>query len=133
MGSPLIVKVNPGLCGLHKLSNRVVALRDWAQDLQARRAKDEQRNQVASGAYVATAHTKIQSLQSKLQRLLDGYLDQDIDRETYTNKKAELMSEKKSLEEQSAKRTLTIVVGSNHSKNGLQRLPTSVISLSPKT
>lgn len=45
-------------------------------------------------------------MQSKLQRLLDGYLDQDIDRETYLAKKAELMSEKKSLQEQSSKLTL---------------------------
>ena len=79
---------------------------DWAQDLQARLAKDEQKNQTASGVFVANAQTKIQSLQSKLQRLLDGYLDQDIDRDTYVEKKAELMSEKKSLEEQSSKLTL---------------------------
>jgi hypothetical protein len=44
-------------------------------------------------------------LQSKLQRLLDGYLDQDIERSVYVNKKSELISEKKSLEEQSAKLT----------------------------
>jgi hypothetical protein len=55
---------------------------------------------------VAGAQTRIASLQSKLQRLLDGYLDQDIDRDTYLDKKAELMSEKKSLEEQSSKLTL---------------------------
>ncbi len=78
----------------------------WAQDLQARLTKDEQTEQNTSGVFVANAHTKIAGLQSKLQRLLDGYLDQDIERETYLAKKAELMSEKKSLEEQSAKLTL---------------------------
>ena len=36
---------------------------------------------------------------AKLQRLLDSFLDELIDRQTYTHKKAELMSEKKSLEE----------------------------------
>lgn len=36
----------------------------------------------------------------KLQRLLDGYLEQDMERETYRQEKAKLLSEKKSLEEQ---------------------------------
>ena len=36
---------------------------------------------------------------AKLQRLLDSFLDELIDRQTYTHKKAELMSQKKSLEE----------------------------------
>jgi hypothetical protein len=35
----------------------------------------------------------------KLQRLLDGYLDQDIEQEIYRTEKAKLLSEKKSLEE----------------------------------
>ena len=35
-----------------------------------------------------------------MQRLLDSFLDELIDRQTYFAKKAELMSEKKSLEEQ---------------------------------
>lgn len=42
----------------------------------------------------------------KLQRLLDGYLDQDIDQQTYRTRQGELMSEKKSLEEQIGKLTL---------------------------
>ncbi len=78
----------------------------WAQSLKVMLDKDEQTEQNTSGVFVANAKNKIASLQSKLQRLLDGYLDQDIDRETYLNKKAELMSEKKSLEEQSSQLTL---------------------------
>ena len=42
----------------------------------------------------------ITDITAKLQRLLDGYLDQDIDREIYRTEKAKLLSEKKSLEEQ---------------------------------
>jgi len=80
--------------------------KSWADELNAMLAKDERSSDQTSGLFVSNAQTKIASLQSKLQRLLDGYLDQDIDRETYTTKKAELMSEKKSLEEQSAKLTL---------------------------
>ena len=36
----------------------------------------------------------------KLQRLLDGYLEQDIEKEVYRTEKAKLLSEKKSLEEE---------------------------------
>ena len=39
----------------------------------------------------------------KLQRLLDGYLEQDIDREIYRIEKAKLLYEKKSLDEQNIK------------------------------
>jgi hypothetical protein len=42
---------------------------------------------------------KIEALNRKQKILLDGYLDQDIDRQTFVNKKAEIMGEKKSLEE----------------------------------
>jgi len=79
---------------------------DWKVDLLARLVQDERNEQDSTHTFVATAQTRIASLQSKLQRLLDSYLDQDIDRDTYLDKKAELMSEKKSLEEQSSKLTL---------------------------
>ena len=78
----------------------------WKADLLARLEQDERNEQSSTHAFVATTQTRITSLQNKLQRLLDSYLDQDIDRDTYLDKKAELMSEKKSLEEQSSKLTL---------------------------
>ena len=78
---------------------------DWAQDLRTMLNKDEQKEQSTTSIFIVRAQEKIQILQNKLQRLLDGYLDQDIDRETYAAKKAELMSQKKSLEEQSTKIT----------------------------
>ena len=42
---------------------------------------------------------RITDIQTKLQRLLGGYLEQDIDREVYREEKAKLLSDKKSLEE----------------------------------
>ena len=42
----------------------------------------------------------ITDITAKLQRLLDGYLDQDIDKEIYRAEKSKLLSEKKSLEEE---------------------------------
>ena len=79
---------------------------DWKADLLARLEQDERNERDSTHTFVATAQTRIASLQSKLQRFLDGYLDQDIDRDAYLDKKAKLMSEKKSLEEQSSKLTL---------------------------
>ena len=44
--------------------------------------------------------TDITHLSEKLQRLLDGFLDGVLERDIYTQKKAEIMSQKKTLEEQ---------------------------------
>jgi len=51
-------------------------------------------------ALVVENEKRIKIIAEKLQRLLDGYLDQDIDKETYRAEKAKLLSEKKSLEEE---------------------------------
>jgi hypothetical protein len=53
-------------------------------------------------AFVLKSQNQIRAIQTKLQRLLDGYLKQDIEREIYRTEKAKLLSEKKSLEEQIA-------------------------------
>ena len=84
--------------------------KSWAQALETMLAADEKKANETSGVFIADAQTRISNLQSKLQRLLDGYLDQAIDQPTYKTKQAELMSEKKSLEEQIGK--LTLAAGS---------------------
>ncbi len=76
---------------------------DWAEELRKMLAKDEKESAQSATAFVQEAGNKIRAIQTKLQRLLDGYLEQDIEREIYLTKKAELMSEKKSLEEQMAR------------------------------
>jgi site-specific DNA recombinase len=78
----------------------------WAQALETMIVEDERKAEQSSGVFVADAQTRVSNLQSKLQRLLDSYLDQDIDQPTYRANQAELMSEKKSLEEQISKLTL---------------------------
>ncbi len=80
--------------------------KSWAEQLETMLAADEKKAEQSSGVFVANAQTRLASLQSKLQRLLDGYLDQDIEQTVYRAKQAELMSEKKSLEEQVSKLTL---------------------------
>ena len=80
--------------------------KSWADELHTMLNEDEKKSEQSSGVFIADAQNTISSLQSKLQRLLDSYLDQDIDQVTYKAKQAELMSEKKSLEEQIGKLTL---------------------------
>ena len=78
----------------------------WATTMGKMLDEDEKKASQTSGLFVAGAQTRLASLQVKLQRLLDSYLDQDIDQNTYRSKQGELMSEKKSLEEQVSKHTL---------------------------
>ncbi|MFZ2544499.1 MAG: recombinase family protein, partial [Candidatus Saccharimonadales bacterium] len=78
----------------------------WAEQLEIMLAEDEKQVERSSGVFIADTQIRVSNLQSKLQRLLDSYLDQDIDQLTYRAKQAELMSDKKSLEEQIGKLTL---------------------------
>ena len=78
----------------------------WAVELEVMLAADEKQAEQSSGVFIADAQTQVTGLQGKLKRLLDSYLDQDIDQPTYKAKQAELMSAKKSLEEQISKLTL---------------------------
>ena len=65
--------------------------------------KEKLESAQSSTAFVQEAGERIRAIQTKLQRLLDGYLEQDIEREVYQEQKAVLLSEKKSLEEQMAR------------------------------
>ncbi len=80
--------------------------KSWADELHTMLNEDEKKAEQSSGVLIANTQNTISSLQGKLQRLLDSYLDQDIDQPTYRAKQSELMSEKKSLEEQIGKLTL---------------------------
>ncbi|MFZ1801656.1 MAG: recombinase family protein, partial [Candidatus Saccharimonas aalborgensis] len=91
---------------LSSLLNEYALPDTWHKALSTMLDTDGQNAERTSGVFIAQMQTKIANLQSKLQRLLDSYLDQDVEHETYLQKKAELMSEKKSLEEQSSKLTL---------------------------
>ncbi len=80
--------------------------KSWAVELETMLGKDEKQAEQSSGVFISEAQERISNLQSKLQRLLDSYLDQDIDQATYKITQAELISKKKSLEEQITKLTL---------------------------
>ena len=72
---------------------------DWAEKLKIRLEKDKTKSAQSVSAFVQDNKNRIAKIQIKLQRLLNGYLEQDIEREIYREQKAVLLSEKKSLEE----------------------------------
>jgi len=80
--------------------------KSWADKLRELMETDQANEQSRNQTQTDDLQTNIAQLSAELQRLLDSYLDQDIDRETYTNKKAEIMSQKKSFEEKLSKLTL---------------------------
>ena len=72
----------------------------WGDWLRQNIDKAEREAQAKSDTTLDELRGKVAHLSGKLQRLLDSFLDELIDRQTYLANKAELMSEKKSLEEQ---------------------------------
>ena len=79
----------------------------WADKLRELMDKDVNYQQTRNRMQTTDLQATIAQLSAKLQRLLDSYLDQDIDRDTYINKKAEMMSQKKSFEEKLSKLMLS--------------------------
>ena len=80
---------------LQKFSLRL----DWTEKLLEMAEKDKTKSAQSISAFVQESGEKMRAINIKLQRLLDGYLEQDIERETYRQEKAKLLLEKKSLEE----------------------------------
>ena len=74
---------------------------DWADEM-LERVKEEKKQSAQSDALMAEQkRAEIEKINLRLQKLLDSFLDEIIDRETYVAEKAKWMSQKKSLEEQS--------------------------------
>ena len=88
---------------ISSLLQKVSLRSDWAEKLLEMLEKDKMKSAQSVSAFVQNAETRIKVITGKLQRLLDGYLEQDIDREIYRTEKSKLLSEKKSLEEQNIK------------------------------
>ena len=72
---------------------------DWADYMKKRLSEDKKDSAQSVNAFVQETRGKIEVINSKLQRLLDGYLDQAIDQETYKTEKNKLVNSKKSLDE----------------------------------
>ena len=67
------------------------------------RTRDEQETQSVTAAAVQDLRAKVADLNERISRLTDLYVEQDIDRDAYLERKRALMSERKSAEEQIAR------------------------------
>ena len=71
---------------------------DWRDYMMSRLEQDETTAQDESDTIIRELRGELDTMNAKLKRLFDLYLDGDIDREDYKDRQSELMSEKKSLE-----------------------------------
>ena len=85
---------------ISSLLQKVSLPQDWADYLNMRLEKDQAESAQSVSAFVQKNQKMIADIVVKLQRLLDSYLEQDVEKEVYRAEKAKLLSEKKSLEEQ---------------------------------
>ena len=85
---------------LSSLIKSVSLPKDWAEELLKMAEKDFKNSAQSNFAGVKEKQDKISSLSKKLERLLNGYLDQVIDEQDYRLQKGKLLSDKKSLEEE---------------------------------
>ena len=72
--------------------------KDWRDYMLSRSEQDEMTAQNESKMVIGGLRDQSDTIQTKLKRLFDLYLDGDIDRDDYKDRQAELMSEKKSIE-----------------------------------
>ena len=78
-----------------------VSLRkDWADKMLTKLSLEEKDVAQSLHVFVGEKQAEIKVINEKLQRLLDSYLEQDVERNDYLLKKAELLALKKKLEEQ---------------------------------
>ena len=71
----------------------------WAKEFEICIKNDEKEAELSSKVIVNDLRNKVSDISEKIQRLLDIYIAQDIDRETYLKERSKLFSEKKSFEE----------------------------------
>ena len=81
------------LLGEYEMSSEIY---DFMTD---KMVQDEQAESVGNLSLLDDLRTQIARLNGKHKILLDSYLDQDIDRQTFLAKKTDILSEKKGLEE----------------------------------
>ena len=76
---------------------------NWAKELLSMAEKDEREAGRVAAASVQTLRAKVADLDERIGRLTDLYVEQDIERDAYLDRKRSLMSERKSAEEQMAR------------------------------
>jgi DNA invertase Pin-like site-specific DNA recombinase len=71
---------------------------DWAEELERLALADHANSAVSVAAGTREREASIDAISQKLDRLLNGYLDQVIDEQEYRTQKAKLLLQKKSLQ-----------------------------------
>jgi hypothetical protein len=84
---------------LSGLLSRFHLPRDWAEGLYKMTEQDEKEISQTTGASLQAMRAKITELESKIARITDLFVEQDIDRDEYLERKRDLMSQKKSAQE----------------------------------
>ncbi len=77
--------------------------KEWAAKMIEKLKKEESKSAHSFTAFVAEKQSTKRAIETKLQRLLDSYLEQDVDRDEYRERKAQLLGEKKTIEESIAR------------------------------
>ena len=103
---------------LSSMIQKVSLRQDWAKQMLKMLENDKKDNAQSCFAFVQENREKIKELRGKFQFLLDSYLDQVIEREIYLEKKSEIMSQIKTLEEQNIRLSKSKMIGSNRLKIG---------------
>ena len=81
----------------------------WADKLRELIHEDERKEKAQYSTMTDAVKANIAQLSEKLQRLLDSYLDGDVERDLYQAKRAEILGEKKRLQEQIEQATLGVL------------------------
>ena len=85
---------------LSSMIQKVSLRQDWVEWMLNKLKQEEIQSAQSCFTFVQENREKIKNLKLKLQFLLDSYLDQIIEREIYLEKKSEIMSQVRTLEEQ---------------------------------
>lgn len=88
---------------LSTLLQTVSLPKEWAATMMEKLKVEEAESAHSFTAFVAEKQSTKRAIEIKLQRLLDSYLEQDIDRDEYRERKAQLLGEKKTIEESIAR------------------------------
>ncbi len=83
---------------LSSLIQKVSLPKDWAEELLKMAQKDYKNSAQSNSAFVEETKKDILKINIKLERLLNGYLDQVIEQDIYRVEKGKLLFTKKSLE-----------------------------------
>ncbi|MGB3009006.1 MAG: recombinase family protein [Candidatus Saccharimonadales bacterium] len=93
----------------------------WADELRSLICKDELVEKSDFEGTISASREHITQLSGKLQRLLDSYLDGDVERDLYQDKRAEILGEKKRLQEQIEQATLGVLTWVEPMKRWINR------------